>query len=626
MNLVRVLIIDDSRDFSSHLSRALDGGKVKTTCVSHADEAIEVCKSQKFQLFLIDCMLPKMNGTELAKKLHEIQPDAKIIMMSGIFKDNSFASQLRAEPHISDFFAKPFEVKDVKDYIRRTWSNVAVSELSDMYPFLKVFNNASSVVNFLEKTERISSYSLPKILSSLLQFNIHGTLNFKRDDIEKEIIISNKKVVRVSSNDHSYPFGELLTELGFISKENLDAFCSSPDFNKSDLPIGKKLEKYNLISPHASTMVNKHQMKMRLTDLFESGNFSMSFTEHDIKPVDDSHFTMSDIEKHTGLWAKKHIAHTWLAEVFAHLKDQKPFITNHDELTSVHLDRISSGLKASKTIEHVNPDLEPTELYKSLFYAFSLNIISLGTGAVEGAEYNISLDIESLKKLQASFVDQEPFAILGVEPDISDKDLQKKYHAMAKNLHPDKLPLNISDELKALAEDTFSIITEAFNSIKTQETRMKYMEDKKQSEANEFMDNETAVVQAKSFLLKSKYSQAFKALDNETLKSKPPSLFNLYYCWACIKAQGKSAITDQAIKAFNSEPSSLKDSVEGYFVRSLILLLDDDIRGFEEMVKICLKKEPSFLPARRELTVIKSKVEEQSQKSTGGWSLFKKSS
>ena len=62
------------------------------------DEALSLLKIQPFHAAVIDCMLPKMNGRLLAKKLREeMHADFPIILVSGIYKDKSYAREAMQE-------------------------------------------------------------------------------------------------------------------------------------------------------------------------------------------------------------------------------------------------------------------------------------------------------------------------------------------------------------------------------------------------------------------------------------------------------------------------------------------------------------------------------------------------
>lgn len=627
VNSINILIIDDTKELLSSLDRALSTNSVIITTASNPDEAFEACQSKSFDLFIIDCMLPKMNGTELAKKLHEKQSQAKILMMSGIFKDTSFTNQLKNENYISDFLEKPFEVEVIKNFIKETWPKISANENSKNYPFLKTFSSASEVTDFLLSSEEINSYCLPKILSSILQFKINGTLSFKKEGHEVEVIISNQKIVRVSSSDRSTSFGEVLSKLGFIDHKVVDDFYESEVHQKSGLPLGTSLAKNGLMSPHASIVANKGQMVQRLTSLFKVGNLNINFTEHDIKPIDASHLIFKDLKNLTDIWTTKLVSENWLKEVFESLKDLKPNLNHEDSTESIHLQRINTGVVNKQPIELINTDLKPIELYKSLFYAFSLNQISIKQESPNDISQvnNTELNVQSLNQLIKSFKYKDAFEILNAKNNMSDKEIQKRYHSMAKNLHPDKLSDETPDDVRALVLEVFGLITEAFNKVKTADSREKYLNEVEQTKTNERLLNEDSIKTAKELLFKSKYTKAYETLNSPSLKENPPAYFDLYYCWAGLKTSAKVSDLAIYIESFLKD-DSLKRSVEGYFVQGLIELKNKDFSAFESMMKICLKKEPSFLPAKREVLMYRSKLEEQTQNTKTGWNFFKKSS
>src|SRR4051812_30710554 len=91
---LRILIVEDDPTLGKALQEAIARAGFDTTLAKKPDEAIAAGRRQPFHAALIDCMLPKMHGVELAQHLREDgSENIMIAMMSGVFKDKSFIKE-----------------------------------------------------------------------------------------------------------------------------------------------------------------------------------------------------------------------------------------------------------------------------------------------------------------------------------------------------------------------------------------------------------------------------------------------------------------------------------------------------------------------------------------------------
>jgi PAS domain S-box-containing protein len=91
---------------NSKIVRAVDG-----------QQAVDLCKNQKFDLILMDIRLPKMDGYVATKKIKELWPDIKIIAQTAYAmageKERCF------EAGCDDYISKPINIAELFDTIER---------------------------------------------------------------------------------------------------------------------------------------------------------------------------------------------------------------------------------------------------------------------------------------------------------------------------------------------------------------------------------------------------------------------------------------------------------------------------------------------------------------------------
>lgn len=79
----RVLFIDDHEDTSEILTLLLGQEDYEVATAKTVQEALELAKSQDFDLYVLDKHLPDGSGLELCTKLHEVTPGVPCIFYSG---------------------------------------------------------------------------------------------------------------------------------------------------------------------------------------------------------------------------------------------------------------------------------------------------------------------------------------------------------------------------------------------------------------------------------------------------------------------------------------------------------------------------------------------------------------
>jgi len=83
--MAKILVVDDEASVAAFVKRALahDGHQVTTTSNGHA--AVAALAAQPFALMLSDIVMPGLDGIALAKQAKLLQPDIKILFMTGYY-------------------------------------------------------------------------------------------------------------------------------------------------------------------------------------------------------------------------------------------------------------------------------------------------------------------------------------------------------------------------------------------------------------------------------------------------------------------------------------------------------------------------------------------------------------
>ena len=112
----RMLIVDDERDICDCLQQYFSAHGFTVSAAFSGEEALERLKEDTADIILLDILLPGLSGIEVLKHIRHVQPEARIIMVSGLDHPD-----VRAQAHYygaEAYITKPFDFSDA------TWSAV----------------------------------------------------------------------------------------------------------------------------------------------------------------------------------------------------------------------------------------------------------------------------------------------------------------------------------------------------------------------------------------------------------------------------------------------------------------------------------------------------------------------
>lgn len=126
----KILIVDDEPNIVDILKANLEREGYTTYTASDGATGLEMGISMKPDLILLDCMLPRMDGFDVCRKLR-LQTNIPILMLTA--KSEEIDKVLGLELGADDYITKPFSVREVlarvKAQLRRM--SLAESEASD---------------------------------------------------------------------------------------------------------------------------------------------------------------------------------------------------------------------------------------------------------------------------------------------------------------------------------------------------------------------------------------------------------------------------------------------------------------------------------------------------------------
>ena len=121
----KVLVVDDEKLIVKGIRFSLEQDGMEVTCAYDGEEALRLAQENKFDMILLDIMLPKMDGFEVCQAIREFS-NMPIIMLTA--KGDDMDKILGLEYGADDYIPKPFNILEVKARIKAIMRRTAASE------------------------------------------------------------------------------------------------------------------------------------------------------------------------------------------------------------------------------------------------------------------------------------------------------------------------------------------------------------------------------------------------------------------------------------------------------------------------------------------------------------------
>ena len=145
----KILVIEDEQRIAKLLQKGLEEFGYNVTLAYNGEEGLHFIKSNRFDLYITDIILPYTNGFDLCKEIRLVCPKAPIIMLTALGNTDDKLEGFDAGA--DDYMVKPFDLRElnarIKVLLKRKDSSTTSTELSTLeYEDLILDLNAKTVV------------------------------------------------------------------------------------------------------------------------------------------------------------------------------------------------------------------------------------------------------------------------------------------------------------------------------------------------------------------------------------------------------------------------------------------------------------------------------------------------
>jgi DNA-binding NtrC family response regulator len=160
-----VLVVDDEELYRKSLERILTRVGHEVSEARNATEALTAVAERPVDLVLADIRMPGLNGLELVRQVHDINPDLPCIVVTGFGSPENSVDALRAGAYW--YLEKPFDQSNL-DVIRRlvdqaiehgrlkTENRILHSQLRSRYRFDNVIGSSGALRGVLDIVSKVA--------------------------------------------------------------------------------------------------------------------------------------------------------------------------------------------------------------------------------------------------------------------------------------------------------------------------------------------------------------------------------------------------------------------------------------------------------------------------------------
>jgi two-component system response regulator TctD len=113
---MRILLVEDSRQLSDWLAKALRKDHYVVDCVHDGEDADHALKTQPYALVILDLSLPGMGGMEVLRRLRARGATVPVLILTA---NASVAGRVSGlDSGADDYLAKPFDLSELEARIR----------------------------------------------------------------------------------------------------------------------------------------------------------------------------------------------------------------------------------------------------------------------------------------------------------------------------------------------------------------------------------------------------------------------------------------------------------------------------------------------------------------------------
>ncbi|MEH6346527.1 MAG: nitrogen regulation protein NR(I) [Bermanella sp.] len=165
----KVWIIDDDRSIRWVLEKALEQENIESLSFENGDKVLNALNREIPDAIISDVRMPGIDGLSLLKKIHEVQPDIPVIIMTAHSDLDSAVNSYQTGAF--EYLPKPFDVDEAVDLIKRAINHkqetaaVANKVAVEEYQHTEIIGEAPAMQEVFRAIGRLSHSNITVLIN-----------------------------------------------------------------------------------------------------------------------------------------------------------------------------------------------------------------------------------------------------------------------------------------------------------------------------------------------------------------------------------------------------------------------------------------------------------------------------
>jgi two-component system alkaline phosphatase synthesis response regulator PhoP len=225
----RILLVEDEENLQEAIKLNLELEGYEVEIADNGATAIKKAAEQRFNLYILDVMLPEMNGFEVCEKIRITDTDTPILFLTA--KDTSQDRVHGLKLGADDYLAKPFNLEElllrVKILVKHSMKGT--KDENDLKTF-RFGDNEVNFVTYRAKGPDGSEYELTKKEVSLLKLLID----------RRNTVVSRQHILQYVWGYDVYPSTRTIDNFILSFRKYFEKDARNPEFFHSIRGVGYK--------------------------------------------------------------------------------------------------------------------------------------------------------------------------------------------------------------------------------------------------------------------------------------------------------------------------------------------------------------------------------------------------
>ncbi|MCL6604463.1 MAG: response regulator transcription factor [Paenibacillus sp.] len=184
--MIKILLVDDHPSVGEGTKNMIEQDpEMQVTVILSAMEALEIVKTESFDVMLFDLNMPVISGLELTKRMIGAQPDSRVLIYTGYEISPNF--NLLIESGVAGFVSKTVTREQLLNSIRCALRDEAVIPVS----LLRQLRRREIRLNESKEEKSMEEVSINEREQEILQEVSNGNSN---KDIASKLLMSQRTV------------------------------------------------------------------------------------------------------------------------------------------------------------------------------------------------------------------------------------------------------------------------------------------------------------------------------------------------------------------------------------------------------------------------------------------------